>query len=150
MAVYFVQAGIDGPVKIGFAANVAARVKAIQSCCPIDLILLRETKGTRFVETWFHREFAPFRVRHEWFTFDPRMLSLEAPRWLIDGDPRNVYIRTHKRVLAEDIARELGVNPETIRKWRQRGGVPHRWRLPIIQFTAKRGQTVPAVSLGRP
>jgi hypothetical protein len=31
------------------------------------------------------------------------------------------------------IAERLGVKLGTRRKWRQRGSVPHRWRLPILQ-----------------
>jgi hypothetical protein len=31
------------------------------------------------------------------------------------------------------IAERLGVKIEARRKWRQRGSVPHRWRLPILQ-----------------
>ena len=37
--------------------------------------------------------------------------------------------------LIESAARALGVNPEASKKWRRRG-VPHKWRLPIIQKTA--------------
>lgn len=36
--------------------------------------------------------------------------------------------------LIERAARALGVKPQTSKKWRRRG-VPHRWRLPIIQRT---------------
>jgi hypothetical protein len=31
------------------------------------------------------------------------------------------------------IAKRLGVKSEARRKWRERGSVPHRWRLPILQ-----------------
>ncbi|MGL5362628.1 MAG: hypothetical protein ACRDBH_07090 [Bosea sp. (in: a-proteobacteria)] len=31
------------------------------------------------------------------------------------------------------IAERLGVKSEARRKWRERGAVPHRWRLPILQ-----------------
>jgi len=30
-------------------------------------------------------------------------------------------------------AAELGVGPEAIRKWRERGKVAHRWRIPILE-----------------
>lgn len=36
----------------------------------------------------------------------------------------------------EAIAERLGVKPEARRKWRERGSVPHRWRLPILQAGA--------------
>lgn len=31
------------------------------------------------------------------------------------------------------IATSLGVQPRTLEKWRERGSVPHKWRLPIIR-----------------
>ena len=34
--------------------------------------------------------------------------------------------------LIDLIAQRLGVKPDARRKWRQRGNVPHKWRLPII------------------
>jgi hypothetical protein len=60
------------------------------------------------------------------------------------------------------IAERLGVKLGTRRKWRQRGSVPHRWRLPILQasggviladdFTAAKPFTpppaVPSLSAG--
>jgi hypothetical protein len=41
------------------------------------------------------------------------------------------------------IARDLGVSVEARKKWRQRGCVPHRWRLPIIREAQKRGIELP-------
>ncbi|RJP45471.1 hypothetical protein C4587_00820 [Candidatus Parcubacteria bacterium] len=37
--------------------------------------------------------------------------------------------------LIEGAARALCVSPQASKKWRRRG-VPHKWRLPIIQKTA--------------
>lgn len=31
------------------------------------------------------------------------------------------------------IAVSLGVGPRALEKWRERGSVPHKWRLPIIR-----------------
>ena len=36
------------------------------------------------------------------------------------------------------LASELGVLPETRKKWRFRGHVPHRWRLPILAEAKRR------------
>ena len=38
--------------------------------------------------------------------------------------------------LVEEIAESLGVLPRTREKWRERGSVPHKWRLPIIRASA--------------
>lgn len=45
-------------------------------------------------------------------------------------------METH--ALIETLAKELGVTAVARKKWRQRG-VPHRWRLPIIELAASRG-----------
>jgi hypothetical protein len=41
------------------------------------------------------------------------------------------------------IARDLGVSAEARKKWRQRGCVPHRWRLPIMREAKNRGIDLP-------
>jgi hypothetical protein len=33
----------------------------------------------------------------------------------------------------EEAAQSLGVTAVALKKWRQRGSVPHKWRLPIIR-----------------
>ena len=35
----------------------------------------------------------------------------------------------------EAAARALGVTDKNLEKWKQRGGVPHKWRLPIIRYS---------------
>jgi hypothetical protein len=45
--------------------------------------------------------------------------------------------------LIDGIARDLGASAEARKKWRQRGCIPHRWRLPIIREAEKRGIEVP-------
>lgn len=37
------------------------------------------------------------------------------------------------------LATDLGVGDWTRRKWRQRGAVPHRWRLALIEAGRKEG-----------
>ena len=37
MPVYFIQAGEDGPIKIGYAANVQRRIAALRTACPTEL-----------------------------------------------------------------------------------------------------------------
>ena len=43
----------------------------------------------------------------------------------------------------DELAASLGVSPEARKKWRQRGAVPHKWRLPILDLAAKRGVKIP-------
>lgn len=39
----------------------------------------------------------------------------------------------------ERLAEELGVGEEARRKWRVRGHVPYRWRLPLLNLAQERG-----------
>lgn len=50
--------------------------------------------------------------------------------------------------LIVDLARELGVGDEALKKWKRRPyGVPHRWRLPILDKAAERGVALPREAL---
>lgn len=40
-------------------------------------------------------------------------------------------------------AAELGVGAEAIRKWRERGKVPDRWRLPLLDAADADGRQLP-------
>lgn len=44
--------------------------------------------------------------------------------------------------LLRELAKELGVTPAAMKKWRQRG-VPHRWRLPLLRKAEERGVALP-------
>lgn len=66
--VYFVQAGPEGPIKIGYAKRVAARFAELQTANAEPLILLGVLfDGTRSLEAQTHLRFADFRLRGEWF-----------------------------------------------------------------------------------
>ena len=77
MAVYMIQAGIDGPVKIGKSTDVKSRHSMLQAAHPFELILIREIEGYGKVERWLHERFATCRLRGEWFSFHPDMLTVE-------------------------------------------------------------------------
>jgi hypothetical protein len=47
----------------------------------------------------------------------------------------------------DQIAERLGVKDEARRKWRARGAVPHRWRLPIIEESAAAGVDLSAADM---
>lgn len=78
--VYFVQAdylrhGRPGPVKIGRAKNVAARIYELQISCPEQLTLLfsvdcgDQHRGASRLEAKLHRELADLHIRGEWFAW---------------------------------------------------------------------------------
>ena len=80
MAVYFIRAGEDGPVKIGHATDVLARLADLQVAHHAELKLAREIPGGLAEEAWLHRRFCSLRIRGEWFRFSDEMLTIELPR----------------------------------------------------------------------
>jgi len=58
---------LGGPVKIGYAANVNARVSTLRTASP-DGELLATFAGSREVEGFLHTMLWPSRVRGEWFS----------------------------------------------------------------------------------
>jgi predicted DNA-binding transcriptional regulator AlpA len=69
VSVYFIQAGPDGDVKIGTAADPVARMAQIQVGCSFRCALVGTLPGDEREEKSFHSRFADLRVRGEWFRF---------------------------------------------------------------------------------
>jgi len=66
--IYFVQQGRDGPIKIGVASDVAARINQLQTGSAEPLRLLSVRPGSRVVERQLHERFTGHRIRGEWFS----------------------------------------------------------------------------------
>lgn len=83
MSVYFVQAGKDGPVKIGYAGNVKSRLEQLQCHNAEKLRVLSVIRGSKAVETDLHRKFHAYHIRGEWFalkgTFAGYVAKLPRP-----------------------------------------------------------------------
>jgi hypothetical protein len=78
MAVYFIRAGDDGPVKIGYANNLCIRLESLRAASPYDLKVIRTFQlGDHLLERRLHQHFKHLRVRHEWFHFTPEMLTMD-------------------------------------------------------------------------
>ena len=73
--IYFIQAGDDGPIKIGITKNVESRREGLQSGSPIVLSLLCAIPGTRANERMLHTHFADDRLHGEWFNPHPELLE---------------------------------------------------------------------------
>lgn len=85
MSIYFIQAGADGPVKIGIASNVTKRFSQLQSSHHEPLALLATLSGGAALERELHRRFAAGCIRGEWFRRDtPGLLELVA--WILRYD----------------------------------------------------------------
>ena len=66
--VYFIQSIAGGPIKIGYASDVAARIDQLQTGSPTPLRLLAVIPGAgSSVETALHRRFVALRAHGEWF-----------------------------------------------------------------------------------
>lgn len=74
--IYFIRAGIAGPVKIGVAKNVSQRLRGLQTAHHQKLNIIREIEGERSDEQKLHRAFAPYRITGEWFTYTDSMLVI--------------------------------------------------------------------------
>ena len=69
--IYFIQAGTDGPIKIGQTENdVYSRMKQLQTGCPEELHLLWTYHGSGFTEQELHTGFCEYNIRGEWFRPD--------------------------------------------------------------------------------
>lgn len=78
MAVYFIRAGENGPVKIGVAVDIPRRMAVMQSGNHLPLKLIREMDGSYMEESWLHRYFREAHVRGEWFEYRDAMLTVEV------------------------------------------------------------------------
>lgn len=79
MAVYFIQQGDDGPVKIGSTTGpVKNRLRTLRTSSPHHLVLRLVLSGTSRTETELHHRFAALRMEREWFRPAPELLTFMA------------------------------------------------------------------------
>lgn len=135
MAVYFIQAGEDGPVKIGVAKNPEKRLPALQVNCVAKLRPLGVVNGDRETERSLHARFAASRVRGEWFGLSAELQ--EFTRHLLPFPPRRpVFVPPVGRQWTIDelitaaggvsrLAEIAGVDHSSVSaSWRRTGRVP--------------------------
>jgi hypothetical protein len=67
MAVYFIQAGGDGPIKIGVAEDPRTRLRKLQCGNYETLYLIAQIPGSYEEEFSLHRRLESHRIRGEWF-----------------------------------------------------------------------------------
>lgn len=85
-SVYFLQAVDGGPIKIGFTrGKVAKRLKAIQACSPVELVLIGARKDVGLhVEMALHHRLAADRLHGEWFS--PSSVVLDTMAKFLNGE----------------------------------------------------------------
>jgi hypothetical protein len=78
-AVYFIQLGSAGPIKIGYASNVRRRVHNLQTAHVGSLRVLatihRPALDALALESEMHRRFGHLRLRGEWFSDGDDLLA---------------------------------------------------------------------------
>lgn len=73
--IYFIQAGNDGPIKIGKAQNSEARRRDLQTGNHEKLKLITEIPGDKEREDSIHNDLRSDRYRGEWFSATPKVLA---------------------------------------------------------------------------
>lgn len=76
--VYFIQGASGGPIKIGTSRDVEDRIRGLQSCSPVRLVLLGVAAGDIRLERALHRRLAPHRLHGEWFADAPEVKAAIA------------------------------------------------------------------------
>jgi hypothetical protein len=74
-SVYFIQAGTDGPIKIGMTHELKKRLGAMQVANHEELTVLLFTPGGAAVEQWMHYKYRAHCIRGEWFKPHPDLLA---------------------------------------------------------------------------
>ncbi len=151
MAVYFIQAGTDGPVKIGFAEDVDRRLVKMQADNHKSLAILAIIElGSRDLEASLHTRFRQERSAGEWFkpSVELREYIETLPKNGLPPKPRHLRTNTplgeHAYIIHElggstRLARWLGIDPNVPSNWHKRG-IPWRWRPRVA--TLARGRDI--------
>ena len=72
---YAIQAGEDGPIKIGLAKRPAQRLRTLQTANAEHLRGLAAWRVLPFEERDIHAEYAYARIRGEWFKPVPELVE---------------------------------------------------------------------------
>ncbi len=75
---YAIQAGEDGPVRIGTTLSPSQRLKTLQAANAERLRPLALWRGTPDEERGWHQTFGALRLQGEWFRPEPELLSMLA------------------------------------------------------------------------
>jgi hypothetical protein len=75
MTIYFIQLGSSGPIKIGYASRLKARVAQLQTASHEPLTVLAAIPGGFGKERELHSQFANLRLHGEWFRPEPELLA---------------------------------------------------------------------------
>lgn len=143
MSIYFIQAGVGGPVKIGYSATPNKRLKQLQAGHFEELYLVRVCEGDHYVESLFHNAFSHLRLVGEWFKFSSEMLTATisdiCPIYTAIPEKQPAYAMEALQAYFKAnwgsqrrLAAALGITPHAFHRWTQ---VPAERVLAIERYT---------------
>jgi hypothetical protein len=136
MAIYWLKAGDTGAVKVGYAVDVAKRVKLLQCGAPYPLILLRQEPGDRAMEAALHRHYRTKHLRLEWYALNTADVNVDLAT--VARKPAPGPLRPKPFVRPEvaraiqvagggaALAKACGVRKEAVQQWKSAGIPPLR------------------------
>jgi hypothetical protein len=138
--IYFIQAGDDGLIKIGYTADVDQSIQTWQEGSPIPLNPLATIEGGLEAEVYLHSKFSRLKQHGKWFKVSKEIfdfienpilpLGLLADKPSLNDKKRLgklnqllLKIKYQNRVGVEwqDIAREVGMSTDRLHKLRHEG-----------------------------
>jgi hypothetical protein len=148
--VYFIRAGDQGPVKIGYGRNVYRRRDMLQGGCPDPLIILGVMAGGLKEERALHHRFAHLQTRGEWFTWSEEIAAFVAENCAapLPTLRRNRHLNSASEIIDKlggnaAVAAMCDVGASAISNWRALGAFPPRVHLIIFDECQKAGLDVP-------
>lgn len=129
MPCYFIQAGDNGPIKIGVAKNVRRRLDNFRVASPVPLALIGVADGDGAYEHELHQRFSGSRIRGEWFHPSPELMAFvetlpkpqpRSPRIREGNHPLRRYRMAHGITL-ERMAKRLDSTAATVSRIEARG-----------------------------
>lgn len=99
MAIYFIRAGTNGPVKIGFSENVPMRLVKMQADNHERLTVLGIMPGDRQVEFEVQAQFSHLLLQGEWFAW-----ARDLSRFIAEHAAPMVAMRSRRMADASDSA----------------------------------------------
>jgi hypothetical protein len=134
---YFLQAGDDGPIKIGCAVNVFERARYLQCGHYEELFILGLLDGDQSQEDRLHRMFAHLNIRGEWFQPGGELKEFVSSQTMIHWEREYLYFAS-KRLWKFPDAIEIDEAVEVV-SFYKKIGMRNHWRfLSFCEYASSR------------
>ncbi|MET4184936.1 hypothetical protein ABIB94_007065 [Bradyrhizobium sp. JR7.2] len=138
--VYFIQVGVDGPIKIGISDDPTERMGSLQCGCPWRLRIIGAAPGAFENEEDLHKRFADIRMEGEWFHPSKALLAeiahILAPEFAWPSVERNALDRAILLAGSQcDLSNAIGISQPAISVARRTGKVGPRLAAAIHRFS---------------